>query len=114
MVPDSYLIRRLDLADQQACLDKMLTVATDRREAAPNRQEALAAASNLVLDQSDDVKAAVHARSRAFDDGDQDGSFLDGETTNPHPLSTMKINLGSATLRAAGLGLDSTVQPFGS
>jgi hypothetical protein len=71
MVPDSYLIRRLDLADQQACLDKMLTVATDRREAAPNRQEALAAASNLVLDQSDDVKAAVHARSRAFDDGDQ-------------------------------------------
>jgi hypothetical protein len=58
-----------------------------------------------VLDQSDAAKAAVHARSRAFVDGDQDGSFLDGETTNPHPPSTMKINLGSASLRAAGLRL---------
>ena len=105
IVPDSYLVTFLDLADQQACLDKMLTVAADRREAAQNRQEALTAASNLVREQSDQVKAGVHARSRAFVDGDQDGSFLDAETTNPHPLSAMKVNFGSASLRAAGLRL---------
>ena len=105
MVPDSYLVTFLDLADQQACLDKMLTVAADRREAAPNRQEALTAAGNLVLEQSDHVKAGVHACSRAFVDGDQDGSILDAETTNPHPLSTMRVNFGSASLRAAGLRL---------
>lgn len=105
MVPDSYLVTFLDLTEQQACLDKMLTVAGDRREAAQNRQEALTAASNLVLDQNDDVKATVHARSRAFVEGAQDGSSLDAETTNPHPLSAMKVNLGSASLRAAGLRL---------
>src|ERR1039457_2064486 len=105
MASDAYLVTFLDTGDQQACLDKMLTVAADRREAAPNRQEALTAASNLVLKQNDQIKAAVHARSRAFVDGDQDGSFLDAETTNPHPLSGMKVDFGSASLRAAGLRL---------
>lgn len=105
MVSDSYLVTFLDQTDQQACLDKTLTIATDRREAAQNRQEALTAASNLVLDQRDDVKAAMHARSRAFVDGNEDGSFLDDETTNPHPLSTMRIDFGSASLRAGGLRL---------
>lgn len=105
LVPDSYLVTFLDLTDQQACLDKMLTLAADRRETAQNRQAALTAASNLVIDQTEDVKPHVHAHSRAFVDGDQDGSFLDSETTNPHPLSTMRISFGSASLRAAGLRL---------
>jgi hypothetical protein len=105
MVPDSYLVTFLGLADQRACLDKMLTIAADRREAALNRQDALTAASNLVREQNDDVKADVHARSRAFVNGDQNGSSLDAETTEPHPLSSMKINFGSASLRAAGLRL---------
>ncbi|MCW2752469.1 MAG: hypothetical protein JWR83_3579, partial [Aeromicrobium sp.] len=105
MVPDSYLVTFLGQTDQQACLDKTLTIATDRREAAKNRQDALTAAGNLVLVQRDDVKAAVHARSRAFVDGNEDGSFLDDETTNPHPLSTMRIDFGSASLRADGLRL---------
>jgi hypothetical protein len=105
MVPDSYMVTFLDQIDQQACLDKTLTIATDRREAAKNRQDALTAAGNLVLAQRDDVKAAVHARSRAFVDGNEDGSFLDDETTNPHPLSAMKIDFGSASLRADGLRL---------
>ena len=105
MVPDSYLVTFLGLTDQRACLDKVLTIAADRREAAQNRQDALTAASSLVCEQSDEVKADVHARSRAFVDGDQDGSFLDAETTNPHPLSSMKIDFGSASLRGAGLRL---------
>ena len=105
MVPDSYLVTFLDEPDQRACLEKMLTVAADRREAAPNRQDALIAASNLVLDMSDDVKASVHLRSRAYVEGDQDGSFLDTMITNPHPLSSMKIDMGSASQRAIGLRL---------
>lgn len=105
MVPDSYLVTFLSSAEQQACLDKMLAVAANRREAASNRQDALTAAGNLALEQSDDIKADVHARSRAFVEGDQDGSFLDDETTNPHPLSAFKVNLGSVSLRAAGLRL---------
>lgn len=76
-----------------------------RREASPNRQDALTAASNLIREQSDEVKADVHGRSRVFVDGDQDGSLLDSKTTNPHPLSAMKIDFGSSSLRAAGLCL---------
>jgi hypothetical protein len=104
MVPDSYLVSFLGVSDQKACLDKVMTIAADRREAAQNRQDALTAASNLVLGQSDDVKAAVHAFSRGFVDGHQDGSALDSQT-NTHPLSTMKVNLGSLSLRAEGLRL---------
>ncbi len=40
MVSDSCLVTYLDQTDQQACLDKTLTIATDRRETAQNRQEA--------------------------------------------------------------------------
>jgi hypothetical protein len=105
MVPDSYLVTFLDPVEQQACLDKMLTVAEDGREAAPNRQDALTAAGNLVLNLSDDIKARVHMRSRPFVEGERDGSHLEDETTNPHPLSTMKIDFGSASLRAAGIRL---------
>lgn len=106
LVNDSYLVSKaLGPVDQQTCLDKMLTVAEDHREAAPNRHEALAAASNLVIDQSDDVKSSVHVRSRAFADGSQDGSAYDDYVTNPHPLSSMRVNLGPATLGASGLDL---------
>jgi hypothetical protein len=51
MVPDSYQVRVLPVEDRRACLEKMLTVAADRREAASNRADALAAAGNLVVDQ---------------------------------------------------------------
>jgi hypothetical protein len=105
MVPDAYLVTFLSSAEQQKCLDNLLAVAADRREAAPNRQEALAAAANLVLELDDEIKAEIHITSRPFAEGHQDGSFLDAETTNPHPLSFMKINLGTASLRAAGLHL---------
>jgi hypothetical protein len=66
MVPDSCQIAVLDPADQQACLDKMLTIAEDRREAAQNRQDALTAAGNLVLGLGDGIKARVHLRSRGI------------------------------------------------
>lgn len=105
MVPDAYLIRFLDETNREACLEKMLAVAADRREAAHNRQDALTAAGNLVINQGDDVKALVHARSRAFVDGHEDGSFLDSEVTNPHPLSDIRVDFGSPSLRAAGLRL---------
>ncbi|MEU0962641.1 hypothetical protein ACIBSS_30865 [Micromonospora aurantiaca] len=104
-VPDSYLVSFLDPADQQACLTKLLAVAADRRETAQSRQDALTAAANLTLDQDDDVKLHVHTRSRAFVTGTEDGSALDAETTKPHPLSTLRINFGSPSLRAAGLRL---------
>jgi hypothetical protein len=37
--------------------------------------------------------------------GAEDGSALDAETTDPHPLSWLRIDLGSASLQAAGLHL---------
>lgn len=46
------------------------------------------------LELNDDIKADVHTRSRPFAEGHHDGSFLDAETTNPNPLSAMKVNLG--------------------
>lgn len=105
MVPDSYLVTFLSLEDRRACLEKVLTVAEDRREAAPTRQEALRAVGNLVIDQCNEIRTAVHLRSRPYVEGEEDGSSLDAETTHPHPLSAMKINFGSPSLQPEGLRL---------
>lgn len=105
MVPDSYLVTFLRLEDRQNCATRLLTVAEDQRETASNRNDALTAVCNLVADDEDDAREAVHMRSRPFVTGERDGSWLDDQTTQPHPLSTMKIDFGSPSLRARGLRL---------
>jgi len=108
LVPDSYLVSALPADDQRACLFKALTVAEDAREAALNRNDALTAARNLVLDQTDDVKADAHRRARAFVTGDRDGSYLDAEVGQHRPLSAFQPNLGPVTLRGHGLASPTT------
>ncbi|MFI5541920.1 hypothetical protein ACIA5H_36700 [Nocardia sp. NPDC051900] len=105
LVSDSYLVSFLELADQQACLYKVMAIAEDRRASASNRQDALKAAANLVIDQDDRLKTEVHLRSRTYVTGEQDGSFLDAETSNPHPLSALRVDLGPTSLRADGMRL---------
>lgn len=105
LVNDSYLASFLSVAEQKACLYKVLTIAADRRELASNRQEALTAAANLVISQAAEVKEDVHQKSRAYAQGVFDGSALDDEMTKPHPLNIVRLNFGPATLRAQGLQL---------
>jgi hypothetical protein len=103
---DSYLVVDvLGSADQQACLDKVLNIAGNRGETAPTRQHALKAATALVCEQDQETKSRIHERSRAFAVGTEDGSALDMETTNPHPLNTVKIDFGSPSLQSDGLQL---------
>ncbi|MGH3927781.1 MAG: hypothetical protein ACRDTT_33775, partial [Pseudonocardiaceae bacterium] len=83
-----------------------MTVAADAREAASNRQDALTAAHALVLEHEPTVKAETFALAKGFVTGDHDGSHLDDElTSEPHPLSAFKINMGSSSLRGHGLRL---------
>ncbi|WP_406447580.1 hypothetical protein OHB14_50170 [Streptomyces sp. NBC_01613] len=106
MVPDSAMVCHLASDDQHACLEKLLTVASDRRELASNRQDALIGAHNLVADQEPGAKRTTFRASQPFVLGALDGSRLDDEFTGQaHPLSTLKINLGSASLRGHGLRL---------
>jgi hypothetical protein len=105
MVPDSAMVCHLASDDQRACLDKLLAVAIDRRESASNRQEALIGARNLVVDQEPEAKGTTFRASQPFALGSLDGSRLDEFTGQPHPFSTLKINLGSASLRGPGLRL---------
>ncbi|WP_326920442.1 hypothetical protein [Actinophytocola sp.] len=105
LVSDAYLTRTLSAEQTRACLDKLMSIATDPREAASNRQDALTAASNLVLEQEPAVKAETFALARGFVTGDHDGSHLDELTGEPHPLSAFKITMGSASLRGPGLRL---------
>ncbi|MFG2815521.1 hypothetical protein [Streptomyces sp. NPDC048410] len=105
MVSDSYMVRGLELADQKACLKKLLAVAKDRRETALSRQDALTGIRYLIVEQAPAAKAAMFLESRAFVSGELDGSHLDEFTGQSHPLSSFKINLGSASLRSHGLWL---------
>ena len=96
----------LDVDQQKLCLDKLLEVASDRRETAENRKEALVGASYLAKSQPRDVRSAVFATSRAFVLGTKDGSAFDDELTGPsHPLSAVRVNFGTSSLRGAGLRL---------
>ncbi len=105
MVRDAYLASTLPREQTRACLEKFMTVAADAREAASNRQDALTAASSLALEQEPAVKAETFALAKAFVTGDHDGSHLDELTSEPHPLSAFKVNMGSASLRGRGLRL---------
>ncbi|TCN32162.1 restriction endonuclease [Kribbella orskensis] len=105
MVRQAYLASLLSTSEARDCLDKLMVVASDAREAASNRQDALKGARHLVLSQPPDVRAAVFEQSRSFAVGDRDGSALDDLTREPHPLSTAQISIGSASLRGDGLSL---------
>jgi hypothetical protein len=106
MVTDSYLASSLADEDQEACLRKLLDVAGDPREVASTRQDALVGASNLVIEQSPDVKHETFQKSLAFVLGEQDGSHLDDELTGEsHPLSSFRFNGGPASLCGHGLRL---------
>jgi hypothetical protein len=104
LVTDSYLASSLDNDDQKACLVKLLNIAGDPREVAQNRKDALIGARNLVIDEPTEIKHETFSSSKAFVLGDQDGSHLDDEVTGePHPLSSFKVTMGSASLRGQGL-----------
>lgn len=106
MVTDAYLAGLLNEPDRLACIEKLLDVAEDAREAAMNRQDALTAATNLVIDVAPAVRTSVFPRSVPFVAGDRDGSAYDDEVTNPpHPLSSYRTFMGTATLRGHGLQL---------
>jgi hypothetical protein len=106
LTSDGTLLSLLDADDRHACLSKLLGIAEDRRETAQTRQDALGAAFNILIAHDDaGLKTPIHQRIRPFVEGTQDGSALDAETTNPHPLSTFKVNFGSASLRPHGLRL---------
>jgi len=87
------------------CLDRLLEVAADPREVASNRQDALTGARNLVREQDTEVRKQTFEHAQPFVEGDRDGSALDDLTGEPHPLSSAKINMGSASLRGDGLKL---------
>ncbi|WP_406502319.1 hypothetical protein [Streptomyces sp. NBC_01602] len=105
MVPDSTMVLHLAPEDQQACLEKLVAVAGDQRESASNRQDALIGAYNLVIDQPPALKATTFRASQLFALGEFDGSRLDEFTGPAHPLSSFKVNFGSASLRGHGLRL---------
>jgi hypothetical protein len=105
----SGLVRFLSVQDRQQCVDKLLSVATDRNEPALNRQEALTALRGLSADLPEPARARVFAMAQQFASGTQDGSALDDFTAIPHPLSAIRINLGSASLRGHGLLLATAV-----
>jgi hypothetical protein len=105
MVTDAYLVGVLGADDRRACLEKLLCVAEDSGEAATIRQDALAAARNLVIGEESFVKSTVFRRSQEFVNGQRDGSAHDDLAGPPHPLSALQISIGTATLRGHGLGL---------
>ncbi|MET9698200.1 hypothetical protein ABZY31_14920 [Streptomyces sp. NPDC006529] len=104
LVTDAYLVTSLDEDDRTLCLMKLLDIARDAREVAMSRRDALDGARNLVIDASAEVRQQVFRSAQSFVQGEQEDSYLDGEMTGrPHPLSSVKISMGSASLRGAAL-----------
>jgi hypothetical protein len=102
---DSYLATGLGRVDQVACLNKLIDIARDHGEVSEIRQQALTGAADLVAIQSADSKKVAFDASMPFVVGQKDGSHLDELTGTPHPLSWLKISMGTASLRGAGLRL---------
>ncbi len=102
---DSYLVSLLPVDESQPCLDKLLFIATDPREAALNRQDALIGARNLVIDQAPGARAAAFETAWMLLSEAPGPSALDQFTGTPHPLSALQVSMGSASLRGEALRL---------
>jgi hypothetical protein len=102
---DSYLATGLGRDDQMACLTKLIDIARDAGEVSEIRQHALTGAAGLAATQPADSKQTAFDASMPFVVGQKDGSHPDELTGTPHPLSWLKISMGTASLRGAGLRL---------
>jgi hypothetical protein len=105
MGQDAYLTTFLTAERRRACLAKLQTIAEDRREAAANRHDAVNAATLIASELPEDDKRVFHLWTRQFVSGEQDGSMLDDQVTNPHPLSSFKVSIGESTF--VGVGIES-------
>jgi hypothetical protein len=103
---DVALVRVLGEAEQERFVDGMIEAALDAAEPAPNRGSALGAASQLVGELSPGAKARIFVRAIEFARGDHDltstADLFDGP---PDLLSRFRFDLGSRSLRSAGLRL---------
>lgn len=101
---DVPLVSVLDQAEQESFVDGMISVALDAAEPAPNREDALLAAARLVGELPEEVKGRSLERAVEFARGDHDPQLsmdpLDGP---PDPLSRFRFDMGSRSLRPAGL-----------
>lgn len=105
LVSDSYLVRGLPQEDQEACLQRLLKIASDPLEVASNRREALVGARNVVIDLTHNAKSRTFAVAQTFVGGNPDPSNLNQFNHPPHPLSSFRVNMGSPSLRGKGLAL---------
>jgi hypothetical protein len=105
LVPDSYLVVQLAPDRAADCLTRLMEMAEDREESAGNRASALVAARNIVRHVGTEQRADTFERAQTFAAGSQDGSRFDPVLTNPHPLSSFRVDMGPSTLRGPGLRL---------
>ena len=107
---DAALATILDPADIDRALTGLLRVAADRLHLSATRQQALDAASILAARESGD-RLGSHRMSEVFGvaceyaRGEHDGSAMDDLTSSRHPLNSLRINMGEATLTGDGLHL---------
>ncbi|MEV5124734.1 hypothetical protein AB0K49_18385 [Streptomyces decoyicus] len=101
---DTLLVRELDESGRRRCADRLMEIASDRREIADARRSALTGLRNLAMDLPRADRAAIYHQAKPFVLGEQDGSHLDSEMTGtPHPLSWARISFGTASLRGPAL-----------
>ncbi|MCA1674488.1 MAG: hypothetical protein LC799_20630 [Actinobacteria bacterium] len=101
---DVSLVSVLEQTEQEIFVDGMIAAALDTAEPAPNRQDALLAAARLVGELPLEAKSMTFIRAIEFARGEHDpqpsGDPFDGP---PDPLSRFRFDMGSRSLRSAGL-----------
>ncbi len=107
---DAALVTILDSAEIDQALTGLLRVAIDHLHLSATRKQALDAASILVAGETGDGLGSrrlseVFDVACGFARGEHDGSAMDELTNSAHPLSSLRINMGDASLTGDGLHL---------
>ncbi|MFD9619683.1 hypothetical protein ACFWB2_20705 [Streptomyces virginiae] len=106
LMSDAFLVCHLDESCRRRCADRLIKIASDRREIADARRSALIGIRSLIGDLPQADRTAIYLRAKPFVLGEQDGSHLDNEMTGtPHPLSAVHFSFGTASLRGPALKL---------
>jgi hypothetical protein len=101
---DAPLVSVLELTEKEIFVDGMIAAALDAAEPAPNRKDALLAAARLVGELPLETKSRTFVRAVEFARGEHDPHPSgDPYDRPPDPLSRFRFDIGSRSLRSAGL-----------
>ncbi|MFJ5534943.1 hypothetical protein [Streptomyces sp. NPDC093261] len=105
LADQALLVRHCAPLEREAAAAALTDRVLDKQQPAINRSDAINALTNLSAVLSPQTRSELFRLAMECARGEHDGSALDDLTGSAHPLSAVRVSLGSASLAVPGIRL---------